>query len=154
MEEIVQFAGDEVGKNVKGVRVIGFLMIFLVSIMTVGCDLFEGLFVTMPSELIGTWKQKSGQYVRQFEFTSSALYYEGWNTKYPVEGYSSYDCDLEEVLSDESMIYTSCDIYYVYHISGSTLYLEKTNAGDPKPDLEDQWWKNTELGFYTLEKIN
>lgn len=131
-------------------RLIGVLILGIAALFFISC---ENFFISMPSELIGTWRTGS-DYVNQFKFTRTMLYYESWSATYPGQFESSYECELEDVLEDENMIYTDCHIYYAYHISGSTLYLYKTNYDDPKPELPDSWWTDGDIAKYTLSRAD
>jgi hypothetical protein len=125
-----------------------FSLVFL-CVSLVSCALFGP---GMPSELIGTWSDSSGGYYTSYRFTSNHLYYHGESLAFPGEFISDWDSAIVQVWQSESMLKTEDPMYFVWHISGTTLYLYKTNPDDPEPTLPDSWWTNGTIGKYTLTR--
>jgi hypothetical protein len=107
----------------------------------------------VPAELRGTWIDENNMstdfwYVESFTFKTGSITYQFLDS----DGTSGYTSDIVQVFTDRNMIKTEEPMYFSWHIDGSTLYLHKTNPGDPEPDLPDSWWTNSGIGKYTLTR--
>jgi hypothetical protein len=106
-----------------------------------------GSGVSLPSELLGKWGDTCcGGCARSFTFSSSSFVFA---ESCPYTGSDGYNSDIAEIYTAESMFRTPDDMYFAWHVVGTTLYLNKTNPGSSKPDWSGQWW--TSPG-YTLTK--
>jgi hypothetical protein len=145
------YSTEEAAMRKRNVRIVkGSLVgVAFLCVSMASCALFGP---GVPSELSGTWSSSAGDYYTSYRFTSNHLYYHGESLAFPGEFISDWDSTIVQVWQSKSMLKTDDPMYFVWHISGSTIYLYKTNPGDPEPTLPDSWWTNGSIGKYTLSR--
>lgn len=112
-----------------------------------GCGL---LGPGLAPELIGEWSASSTYYTQTFTFTSSTISYEDYATN--TGGSSSWDRKIVEANNAEQWFLDDYDYYWIWHISGSTLYLKKLDSGVSPDDVPSDWWSDSGYGKYYLTK--
>jgi hypothetical protein len=112
--------------------------------------------VSLPDELRGDWSDNSIGCEVTFHFGASSF---DFTTACPYTGTSSSHNDVVEVFEAESLLRTDDDMYFGWHIEGSTLHLIKTNSYSPHPTWPSDWWTDTAdcalgggAGCYTLAR--
>ena len=100
---------------------------------------------SLPDELKGTWRDDWGYYYLEYEFTKNHVYYHDYASN--TGGSASWDCDVDEVLTDDSFI--ACSDNYYFHVSGNTLYLKKESSS---LSLSSNWWSDNNVSKQVLTK--
>jgi hypothetical protein len=100
--------------------------------------------ISLPSELFGSWSKTSSHYVDTFTFTATTVKYYGYS-----EYHGGWDGEVAEVWLSENIFRMTDNMYFGWHIEGTTLYLHKTNPDATKPILTGEWWNTAS---YVLHK--
>lgn len=102
----------------------------------------------LPDELLGSWGDTCcGGCVRTFTFEAQQVIY---SETCPATGSGGYDADVAEVDLEARMFRTTNSMWFAWYRDGGTLYLYKTNPGQPRPVLADGWW--TSSAHYVLAR--
>ena len=133
----------------KLLQLILLLSAFIFILNSSSCKKDENKDPVMPSELIGEWiDYGSGNPAinNRFTITATTVIWYQW-----VEGFSGDgdECDLTEVYTDDKVIYTNCGLYYIWHVEGNTLYIDRDSD---YPDYGDNWWTNNDYVIWVCEK--
>jgi len=114
-----------------------FILCLILGFFFQSCKKDEG--IALPSELYGSWSKTSSHYVETYTFTATTVKYYGYSQLYS-EYKGGWDGEVAEIWLSDKMFRMTDNMYFAWHIEGSTLYLYKTNPGATKPILSGDWW--------------
>ncbi len=135
-------------KLVSRLAVLGGLFALLLSLS--GCEGFSLFGPRLPAELQGSWSYSSSYYRQTFTFTATEISYSDYASN--TGGSSSWEYEVIDVNAAENWFQADDDRYWIWHISGSKLYLDRLDRNVEPSSIASSWWSDTSYTKHYLSK--